>query len=245
MRFITSNGVFFALIMALLVAPQYGWPVIVSAVVSGEQEVKVKAKAQGEIIAFKVEEGSEVKKDTVLALLDDRQEKIERDLALAEFRMAEQDYESTKKLKKYVSQDEILNKKNAFLKKKSTYELKEYNLSNKQIIAPIDGVVTKRLYKQGETVAPGDRVFEIVQLANLVLEMHVDSKDAPLLSKGKEVTFKTDQSKDKQFKAQVTYISPVVDAASGTVTVRAALKNPIGEDHTFLVKPGIMATVEF
>lgn len=217
----------------------------VSAVILGENEIKIKAKSQGQVSSIAIEEGIRVKAGDVLAILDDRQEKIERDLASVEFQIAEKDFEKTKSLSKYVSEEEIIKKKNDFLRKKSVYDLKEYNFSNKRVTAPIDGVVTRKYFSPGDTVASGDRIFDIVQLENLVLEIYIDPKDAAKFSKGQTISFKTDLQKDKEFSATIVFISPVVDAASNTVRIRATIKNPPLPEGGFEIKPGTVATVNY
>ena len=92
-------------------------------ILEGKREVLVKAKAQGEVTALMVKEGQVVQKGEVLGTLESKQQEIERNLALQEFKDAKDDYNKTKKLKKYVSGDEIQKKKAIFLKKKSVYEV--------------------------------------------------------------------------------------------------------------------------
>lgn len=217
----------------------------VSAVLLGEKQIKIKSKSQGQLIKVLVDEGTSVKSGAVLAKLEDRQEVIERNLASVEYKIAEEDFQKTQSLKKYVSEEEISKKKNEVIRKKSVFELKDLNLSHKDIVAPIDGVVSRKYFTVGETVAAGDVVYDIVQLQDLVMELYLEVKDGTKISKGNLIKFKTDYHRDQEFSATVVYVSPVVDSASGTLRVRASVKNRNLPDGSFALKPGTLATVQF
>ncbi len=233
----------FIAVFVFMWMPSLSFSEELTGVLLGEKEILVKSRAQGQISAVQVEEGSLVKTGDLLAQLDDKQEKIERDLASVESNIASQDYQKTKQLKKYVSEEEISNKQNNYLKKKSTHDLKELSLANKKITAPIDGIVTERFIKSGETVSMGEKVFKIVQLENLIIETHAEAKDVSKFSIGQEVQFVTELYKEEIFSAKISYISPVVDASSGTVKIRALLKNKQLPDKTYQLKPGILVTI--
>lgn len=217
---------------------------MVSGILHGEQEITIKSKSQGEITKLHFDEGAPVKENEVIAVIDDRQEEIERKIASIEYETAEKDYEKTQGLHKYVSKDELIEKKNAALRKKSVYDLKEYSYIITRVMSPINGIITKKYFDKGETVSVGDKVFEVVQIDSLIIEINVPSVLSAKLSIGQELSFKTDLQKDQKFKAAITYISPVIDPASGTVKVRLSLKNTLLAEKTYLHKPGTLVSVE-
>ena len=70
-----------------------------------------------------------MKKGDIIAKLDQK-EQVELKLAKAEFHAAKDDYQKSKKLKKFMSAEELTKKKNDFLKKKNQI------MSLKKLISP-------------------------------------------------------------------------------------------------------------
>ncbi len=217
----------------------------IPAIIFGKKEITIKSKAQGELIKVKVEEGDAVKAGQVIAIIDDRQQKIERDLANVEYKTADQDFLKTKKLNKYVSKDEILQKEAAYLKKKSTFELKELDFSNTRIVSPIDGVVTKNYFDEGERVSVGEKAFDVVQLSELLMVANVPAAEISKIKKGKDIDFTVSDLKDMKFKGSIIFISPVIDSASETIRIKVAVKNMIKPgEKAYLLKPGMIANLD-
>ena len=233
-------------IVVLLIGifPSYGYGRVISGILFGEKEITIKSKSQGELTVLNLGEGERVGTGTVIAIVDDRQEKIELEQAKLEYQSALHDYEKTEKIKKFISKDEIRQKKDWAALKKTNLDLKEYHFSNTQIVSPIDGIISKKYFDQGETVSTGDKVFEVVQLDRLVIEMNVPSELADQIKKGDKLQFNTDKNRDRKLESEVSYISPIVDAASGTIKVRLSVKNSQNPDHTYVLRPGMLTLVE-
>ncbi|MDZ4678481.1 MAG: efflux RND transporter periplasmic adaptor subunit [Oligoflexia bacterium] len=217
-----------------------------TALIFGKKEIFVKAKASGEIKSVGVDEGGEVKVGQELAVIDDKQPRAERELASMEFKTASDDLVKTRRLKKYVSREEIRLKEDTYHSKKTALEIRDINLINTHIAAPIDGVITRRYIEAGETTQAGDRAFQIVQIGELVMVAYISSVDAIKIKTGSELTFTVDELKDVKFKAVVTFVSPVIDSPSETVRVKLDASNvKKSEDGTYLLKPGMIANLEF
>lgn len=209
----------------------------------GKEEVLLKSKSQGELIEILIKEGQKVKKGDIIAKLDQKKEQVELKLAKAEFHAAKDDYQKSKKLKKFMSAEELTKKKNDFLKKKSNYELKKINLSSKSFIAPIEGIVAKRYIKLGETVSTGEKSFEIINMNELVIDLDVEAKKTTQLKLGDHLDFESELHPEKNFEALIFHIGPVLDKASGTIKVRLSLQNQRLEEN-YLFKPGTMVHVK-
>ncbi|MEK6706361.1 MAG: efflux RND transporter periplasmic adaptor subunit [Bdellovibrionota bacterium] len=218
---------------------------LVSGVIMGERSVLIKARSQGELTSIAVEEGKAVQKGDLLAVIDDQQEKLDIESARIEFVTAEESYKNSKKIGKYISKEEMTKIKNDYLKKKSVYEMKKISLSNKQITASISGVVAKRYHNRGDTISSGDKLFDIVQLEDLYVDVYVEPADIKKFSTSQEVTLKTDQKTEQVLKATVSFISPIVDPGSGTIKVRATIKNRKLSDGAYELRPGLIVTIEY
>lgn len=217
----------------------------VTGILQGVHEITITTKSQGQIISIRVKEGQHVQKGQVLAIIDDEQETIENDLAKVELETAKQDYEKTKSLKKYVSDEEVMQKKNTFLKKQSEFKLKQYNLKNTQVISPISGLITHRFLKYGETVSSGAQAYEVIQMDELILELDVDAMRVKDLKSGQIVPFTSPLNPGQVFTATVSYVGSVLDKTSGTIRVKLRLKNRITKDGKYELMPGTMVVVRF
>ncbi len=92
-----------------------------------------------------------------------------------------------------------------------------YDLSQVTIVAPIDGIVTRRNIEEGETVVvgtmnnPGTVLLTIADFAILEAELEVDETDIPDVHLGQETTIEIDALPDRAYRGSVTEIgnSPI------------------------------------
>ena len=188
--------------------------------------------------------GANIQPWQVAVVSGDTKEKLQLQLAKVEFLTAEKDYKRTKQLGKYVSKEEILQKKNLFLKKKTVFELKKYNLQNTKIITPIDGVITKCLVKKGENISSGTQAFEVINQENLVIELDISARNMKGLVVDKLLNFSVESVKNKNYQGKISYIAPVIDKSSGTVRVKLELENPKDSKNGYILRPGSLVNVE-
>lgn len=216
----------------------------VSAVYSGtasleaEQEAFVVAKVAGEVIAIEVEEGDQVKAGDVLARLDGDRLKLELNRARANLRKLEQDYRRQLELhdKGLISAGAFEGLKFELDAQRAAYELSQLELSYIEIRAPIDGVVTERLIKRGNTLTINQQVFRIVDLDPLRADLFVPERELARLKAGQVATINIDALPGKLFSGQIARISPVVDPRTGTFKATVEVSDEDG-----VLKPGMFA----
>ena len=126
---------------------------VVMGILQGKKEIVVKTRSQGELLDVNFEEGQKVKAGDVLGKLDNQKEMIEKKMAYDDFVNSKDEYKKTKQLRKYVSKDELKKKKTDLSKKESLFKLKEFNLESKNIVTPIDGILTKKFIKEAKILA--------------------------------------------------------------------------------------------
>src|SRR5208282_4515400 len=107
----------------------------------------------------------------------------------------------------------------------------ELDMEKTRIRAPFGGVVSRRYVRQGDVVAKGTRCF---QLSPLLVEFQVPETDPrkPAVDQTVRGTLASDPN--RSFDARITRVSPVIDAASDSYEVTAALVNPPAD-----LKPGM------
>lgn len=95
----------------------------------------------------------------------------------------------------------------------------ENQLTLLRVTSPLDGTVTRVNVKPGAAVDLTTVVVEVMDLNRLVVSSAIPEADAPELKLGEAVDVQT----QPPVKATLSYVSPEIDSANGTVRVRAAL----------------------
>jgi len=112
--------------------------------------------------------------------------------------------------------------------KQLEYESIRVQIERRTVRAPLEGVVTKVLKHAGEFTSPNDpNLLILVQLDPLYATFDFPSQEAARVSVGDAVEVEF-QEIGKQAQAVVEYISPVIDAESGTVAIKVRMPNPSG-----------------
>ncbi|GAA4332709.1 hypothetical protein GCM10023144_23070 [Pigmentiphaga soli] len=110
----------------------------------------------------------------------------------------------------------------------------------RRLVAPVAGVVTRVDTDIGEWARPGDALIQLVDAAVCYLRLNVPAAAAQGLKVGGELPMRFEQGTGvAPLRGKISYISPVIDAASGLVELRVTFANPDGR-----VPPGIKGIVQ-
>jgi RND family efflux transporter MFP subunit len=108
------------------------------------------------------------------------------------------------------------------------YERAQAQLEERIIRSPIDGVVVELLKDECEYVSPTDpSIVKIVRLDPLLATFSVPSAVAESLARDDQVRLRVPSAREP-VTGTVEFTSPVINAESGTVTVKVLLPNPEG-----------------
>ncbi|HEX5360427.1 MAG TPA: efflux RND transporter periplasmic adaptor subunit [Fluviicoccus sp.] len=97
-------------------------------------------------------------------------------------------------------------------------------LDEARIMAPMAGVISRRLIQPGQTVAVNTPLFELVDLNPLELTGTVPSAAVAALAPGQRVHFRV-QGLDREFVAAVTRINPLAEPGSRALVFYALVAN--------------------
>lgn len=103
--------------------------------------------------------------------------------------------------------------------------------------ANTSGTIVERLVEQGDYVQQGAPVLKVANLNTVWAVFQAYESDLPFLHKGDEVNFTTEALPGRTFKGRISFIDPVIDAATRTAGVRVVMSNPGG-----LFKPEMLLT---
>ncbi len=126
-------------------------------------------------------------------------------------------------------------------REKVELELAAEAYERRHLRAPMSGVVTKILFRAGESVAPNEPVIHLVDTSRVRFMGTVNAALGLKLKAGRSVTIALGlDNKESTRQAQLVFVSPVTDAASGLVEVIAEFDNADGS-----VKPGVVGRIIF
>ena len=115
----------------------------------------------------------------------------------------------------------------------------ERSLRDASVPAPFAGLVARRYVSEGEFVAPGQKLFELVALDPIEVEFHLPERDSSRVAVGVPVDVRVAPFPDEVFRATVSVVSPTIDPTTRTLRVKAALPNPGGR-----LRPGLFARAD-
>ena len=207
-------------------------------VLEAEQEVDVVARTAGPIVELKVEEGRRVRKDQLLARIDDREMKAQ--LSVSEVRLGEtkQAYERAKALTNsgLISQETVDQALASYEAAQGDYERLKIQLQYTEIRAPYSGLIVARYVKFAQNVGVNERLFRLSDFDPLLCPIQVPEKELRRLHKGQPARLEVDAWPEETFDARVLRVSPVIDSGSGTVKVTLEVD---GKDK---LRPGMFAS---
>ncbi len=211
-----------------------------TASLTAEEEASTVARTQGVVESIYVEEGDVVQAGKPLAQLDtDRLE-----LEVARTRTNIESYTRAHKRSQRLLETKMISPEAHdqalynLEREKASLALQLYELAEATIRAPIDGVVTKRHIKLGNTLSPNSAAFEIKRADIIEAILNVPEREMAKIDRGQLAVVRVDALDDRSFDGVVERVAPEVDASSGTFRVTVALVN---SDN--VLKPGMFARV--
>lgn len=203
------------------------------------EDVLLSTAVAGTIAVVNVKEGATVRKGAVLLELDKAREtldvtrrRIARDLLAAELERTRQLFRTSSSVPK-----EELDKKEAEAAAAVVeHDIALENLRLKLVVSPIDGVVVDVPFTVGEACQALQAVARVVNIARVRFVSHVLPAEAAGVTVGQTVQLELPGADNTQVRmaGTVTYVAPVVDAASGLIRVVAEFPNADGR-----VRPGV------
>lgn len=188
-----------------------------------------------------VQEGDAVRADQVLLELENTLEDLEvqrrklvQDQATSELQrlttLAERKAIS-------VSREELEKKRNESEIARLEHELARGVVHRRQLRSPIEGRVVQVFRDLGERCEEQQPVVRVVDTRRIVFVGHVEPQAARDLKLGQPVRLQVDgDGTGTTLRGTLVYLSPVVDAASGLLRIKAEFENPEGR-----LRPGVSA----
>lgn len=202
-----------------------------TATIASDADAPVVARVGGEVIELLVEEGDRVVAGQVLARLDGERLRLEMLSARADMEKARGEYERYSDLaaRGLVSAAMFDALKFDLEELAANYELARLDYEYSKIRAPIDGLVSSRDIKLGQSVGAGATAFRITDNSELLAYLQIPQAELAKFAAGHSATLSVDAMPDRQYAAEITRISPTIDTRNGTFRATALIDNESGE----------------
>ncbi len=96
-----------------------------------------------------------------------------------------------------------------------------------EILSPISGTVVGQEVYEGQTVAAGDKLFEIADFSTMWFVFRAYEQDMPWVKLGETVLINTPSLPGRTFEGKIAFIDPNFDEATRSTNVRVILPNPL------------------
>jgi membrane fusion protein (multidrug efflux system) len=199
-------------------------------------QADVIAKVPGEVREILVEEGDDVKSGQILARLDGDRLRLELSESQARLRKLQRDFQRNKDLREkgLISEGDFEKIQYELEALQASYNLASLELDYTQIRAPINGVVSERYIKLGNTIEIGAPIFRVTSFEPLVSYMYIPEREYRQIASGQPVKIDIDALASVELFANVTRVSPIVDPDTGTFKVTIEIN-----DAERRIKPGM------
>ncbi|MFA5623456.1 MAG: efflux RND transporter periplasmic adaptor subunit [Bradymonadales bacterium] len=110
------------------------------------------------------------------------------------------------------------------------------------VLAPISGVVSKKLLQVGDIASSAMPLCVLLDLSEMKVTLNIAEADASYLKLGQEVELRFDAYPKDSVKAKINRIMPYINPMTRTNTVEAVFTNPTeGDSGLYRYKPGMFA----
>ena len=203
-------------------------------------EADVVGKVAGEVRYLNVEEGDVVSEGQILAQLDGERLRLELSQSEANLRKLQRDFERNKDLREkgLLSEGDFEKIQFEMEALEAQFNLAKLELDYTYIRAPIDGVVSERMIKLGNTIEEGEALFRVTSLDPLVAYLYVPEREYRSIKSGQTVGIEIDALPGERIVASVTRVSPIVDPETGTFKISIEIR-----DQAQRVKPGMFGRI--
>ena len=229
------------LVTALEIKPQiFNHTIEIQANIKTRQNLQLFPEFGGRLNQILVKEGQEVKKGTLLAVIDDAGLQDQLDQMKLQLELVKTTFERTQRLwdQKIGSEMMYLEAKTRFKSQQKQVAQMRNQLSKTRIYAPFSGVIDEIIARKGSALTPGmTPIMRIVNLDNMYVESDVPENYLANITKGSFAKVSIPVLNETQ-NTLVRQTGNFIQPNNRTFRVEAPIKNPTG-----MIKPNLNARI--
>jgi membrane fusion protein (multidrug efflux system) len=211
-----------------------------------DQEVVVFSRMSGVVETIAVDRGSAVTQGQPLATLDARESDANVREAKENMELKKAEFERARALadSKVTSAADLDEKKAQYAVAVARWEVAKTLRDYTVIRAPFAGIVTEKFARIGQRVISDkdDPLFKVAAVEPLLARIYLPEEELLKVRVGDQVEVVADRFPDARTTGEVRFISPTVDAGSGTFQVVIRVRR---EPARAVLRPGIAVKVRF
>lgn len=194
--------------------------------------VRVSSEATGRIESVEVEEGDTTVKDQPLIRLNTDILEAELAQAKAQANYDQAEYERMARLRDQgaVTEKQVDDLAARAEVSAANLQLVEARFDRAVVRAPSSGVINRLAVEEGEYVAPGSLVAEIVEISRAKVLVHIPERDLPFFSTGMTaLVFTQFREEPVEMEGEIIFIGNIADPLTRTTPVEIILENANGQ----------------
>ena len=210
----------------------------IQANIKTRQNLQLYPELGGKLEKIIVKEGQEVKKGTLLAVIDDAGFQEQIDQMQLQLDLAKTTFERTARLweQKIGSEMMFLEAKTRYEAQKKQLDQMKKQLAKAKIYAPFDGIIDEIFANQGSNVAPGmSPILRIVNLKSMYVEADVPENYLTAITKGSKAVVEIPVL-NLTLNTTIRQTGSFVQPSNRTFRIEAPLENATGQ-----IKPNLNA----
>lgn len=213
-------------------------PIMADGTFTAKTDVNIISETQGKVVAVYKERGATVRKGELLAQVENTVIAAQVEAARANYLKLQSDSVRFTKLSESdaVTQRQLEEVRIGLLNAKTQYVSAKKQLDDSYIRATTNGIINDDFIQEGEFIGPGTRLYNIVDVSQLKLNIRLTANEVMRIEEGQEVSITSSVLPTKTFTGKVAAIAAKADGAL-KYNVEITLQNGSSE-----LKPGMYAT---
>ncbi|MFO7560062.1 MAG: efflux RND transporter periplasmic adaptor subunit [Desulfobacterales bacterium] len=204
-------------------------------------KLKILSEVRGKIIQKVVDEGSEVGKGDIIAIIDSRDYENALISAKASYQAALSSRDRIEKLyQEQLATRSQLDDATAMVDMgKAQMDSAKLNFDRCTIRSPISGILNRRYFEPGQYMNISDPIAEVLQIDKVKITLGIPESDVNAVCSVDDYEVKIDALGGKTFHAKKYFLSKSTDSMARLYTLELEIENPSGE-----ILPDMFARVE-
>ncbi|HHM02320.1 MAG TPA: efflux RND transporter periplasmic adaptor subunit [Caldithrix abyssi] len=193
--------------------------------VKAQNQIRVVAEEAGILKSILFDKGRSVKKDAVLAVLENNIVQAayrDAEAALEQARINEKSARTLKEKEAISDNDFQLARLNR-IRAEAARDIAATRREKLNVTAPISGYVNERFADLGAYISPGTPLFEIVDLSSIKIVAGIAERFFPYIKSGTQAEVSFDAYPLKRFEARITFVARSIDPQSRTFNIELEL----------------------
>jgi RND family efflux transporter MFP subunit len=194
------------------------------------QIVNLASRANGRILRLGVREGQLVKQGQLLMQLDQTQQRAELASAIAAMEANKKDFQRFEYLAKQGAASDFQRDRfrEAYISSIQDVKARQADLAFNNLQAPISGVISDLVVKQGDVIQEGDPFTKIIRNDRLFARIDLPAVRSAQVREGQRVILLAPDGSRPLAQGTVDFVDPTVDPTTQGLLVKSVFANPGG-----------------